>query len=78
MLEAVVRHMKELQKKKKGWELGIIDELNRVGKQSAYRVYKWMSNAIKGGYRFIHVGKTKLKNEEILAKGLACSRMFRY
>lgn len=78
MLEAAVQHRKELRKKKKGWGLGIIHELNRVGKQSAYRVYKWMSNAIKGGYRFIRVGKTKLNNDEILSKGMACSRAFRY
>jgi|SRR5579859_3545800 len=78
VLEAAVRHRKELKKKKKGWGLGIIHELNRVGKQSAYRVYKWMSNAIKGGYHFMRVGKTKLKNDEILSNGMACSRTLRY
>lgn len=68
MMKSTVCHRKEL-KKHKGWGLGVIHELSRVGRQSAYRVYKWMSNAIKGGYHFMHVGQTRLKNDEILSKG---------
>jgi hypothetical protein len=42
-------------KKETGYGLGVIHELSRVGKQSAYRVYEWMSNAIKKGYRFTRI-----------------------
>jgi hypothetical protein len=64
--ETVLGHKKKL-KKKTGRAMGVIHELNRVGKESAYRVYNWMSNTIQGKFQFI--GKTKLKDNEILSKG---------
>jgi len=70
VIDTVMRNRKELKKKKRGWCLGAIHELSRVGRQSAYRVYKWMSNAIKTGCKVLSVGKTKLKDDEILTKGM--------
>src|ERR1700737_2092778 len=37
-MEKAVSHRKELKKKRKGWGLGAIHELKRVGRQSAYQV----------------------------------------
>ena len=69
-VETARNHRKELKKKRKGWGLGVIHELARVGKLSAYRVSKWMSNMIKKGFKLMRVGKTDLKNEQILSKGI--------
>ena len=68
-VETTINYRKELKKKRKGWGLGVIHELARVGKLSAYRVSKWMSNMIKKGFKLMRVGKTDLKNEQILSKG---------
>jgi|SRR5579859_2092654 len=65
-----MNHRKAL-KKKKGCGLGVIHELARIGKRCAYRVSKWMSNMIKKGFNLMRVGKTDLKNEQILSKGMS-------
>jgi hypothetical protein len=70
VVDTVMRNRKELKKKKRGWCLGVVHELSRVGCQSAYRMYKWMSNAIKAGCKFLSVGKTKLKDDGIVTRGI--------
>jgi hypothetical protein len=68
--ELAMKHRKEPKGKKRGWGLGFIHELSRVGRQSGYRVYKWMSNAVKSGWKLLCVGKTSLTDDEILSKGI--------
>jgi hypothetical protein len=70
VVEGVMKHRKEFKKEKRGRGMGFIHELSRVGRQSAYRVYKWMSNAVKAGCQLMCVGKTRLKDDEILVKGI--------
>lgn len=70
VVEGVMKHRKKFKKEKGGWGMGFIHELSRVGRQSAYRVYKWMSNAVKAGCQLMCVGKTSLKDDEILVKGI--------
>jgi hypothetical protein len=38
VVDTVMRNRKELKKKKRGWCLGVVHELSRVGRQSAYRI----------------------------------------
>ena len=77
VVDTVMRNRKELKKKKQGWGFGVVHELSRVGRQSAYRVYKWMSNAIKAGCKVLSVGKTKFKDDEILSKGMQTLKSYR-
>jgi len=64
-----MNHSKELRREKQGWGLGFIEEFSRVGLQSGYRVYQWVSNAFKAGFKLC-VRKMSLNNDEILSKDI--------
>lgn len=68
ILETVLSQRKWLKKMGR-WCLGMIHELKRIGRDSAYQVRKWISNTIKKGFGITRVGQTALQNNEIAAKG---------
>ena len=72
IIETVLSHRKRLKRLGR-WCLGVIHELKRIGRDSAYQVRKWISNTIKKGFGITRVGQTALKNTEIAAKGTSLS-----
>jgi hypothetical protein len=68
IIDRAISHRKRLKRLGR-WCLGVIHELKRIGRDSAYQIRKWISNTIKKGFGITRVGQTALKNTEIAAKG---------
>lgn len=68
IIDKAISHRKRLKRLGR-WCLGVIHELKRIGRDSAYQVRKWISNTIKKGFGITRVGQTSFKNTEIAAKG---------